>query len=69
MSPSGSGPALTPRQREILSLIADGLSNKQIARQLQINEQTVKNAIRAIYLRLGARNRAHAVALWKEREG
>ncbi len=54
---------LTPRESEILSHIADGKSNKQIAYVLQISEQTIKNHVSAILRKLNANDRAHAVVL------
>lgn len=47
----------------VLALAADGMDNEQIARALQIAPDTVKADLKIIYRRLGARNRAHAVAL------
>ncbi|MDP8924369.1 MAG: response regulator transcription factor, partial [Chloroflexota bacterium] len=58
-----SEPALTEREREVLRLVADGLQNKQIARALGISERTVKYHVTAILTRLGADNRAQAVAI------
>jgi two-component system, NarL family, nitrate/nitrite response regulator NarL len=49
--------ALTPRQREIAVLIADGLSNKQIARRLSIEHATVKNHVHSILVTLGVSRR------------
>jgi DNA-binding NarL/FixJ family response regulator len=54
--------SLTPRQQSVLSLIAQGLSNKQIAHRLQISEGTAKIHIAAMLRALGVRNRAEAVA-------
>jgi DNA-binding NarL/FixJ family response regulator len=51
-----SGP-LTPRQREIAALIAEGLSNKQIARRLLIEQATVKNHVHTILVKLGVTRR------------
>jgi DNA-binding NarL/FixJ family response regulator len=56
-------PGLTPRQREILLLVAAGRSNKEIAAQLGLSERTAKFHVTAIFTRLGADNRAQAVAL------
>ena len=55
--------ALTEREREVLRLVADGLQNKQIGRMLGISERTVKYHLTAILTRLGADNRAQAVAI------
>jgi DNA-binding CsgD family transcriptional regulator len=56
-------PALTPRQLEILRLVAEGLSNGQIARRLATSEKTVGKHLENAYARLGAHSRAHALAL------
>jgi len=53
---------LTPRQIEILGLVADGLSNAEIASRLYLGESTVKWHIRKILKALGVANRAQAVA-------
>lgn len=59
---------LTPRQREILRLIADGLENKQIARKLGIGVHTVKTHVSRVLHKLGAASRTEAVVLaMKER--
>jgi DNA-binding NarL/FixJ family response regulator len=55
-------PALTPREREILAMLAEGLPNKLIASRLSISEHTVKTHLEAIFDKLGASNRAEAVA-------
>ena len=54
---------LTPRETQILNYIADGNTNKQIARILEISEQTIKNHVSAILRKLNANDRAHAVVL------
>jgi DNA-binding NarL/FixJ family response regulator len=64
--PRGAG-QLTHREREVLSLIADGLPGKQIARALGISERTVKFHTGSILRKLGADNRAQAVALAAQR--
>ncbi len=64
--PSPSPMDLRPREREIMGLIADGLSNRQIAARLVITEKTVKNHICSIYQRFGVGERGQAVSLWRE---
>ncbi len=51
------------REREVLMELVGGLDNKSIARSLCIAEDTVKSHVKAIFRKLGARDRAHAVAL------
>ena len=54
---------LTPREREVLELIAEGCSNKEIAERLYIAERTVKNHVNSILSRLGVRDRTQAAIL------
>ena len=54
---------LTQRELQILSCIANGGTNKQVANMLGISEQTIKNHVSAILRKLNANDRAHAVAL------
>ncbi|HMN21844.1 MAG TPA: response regulator transcription factor [Ottowia sp.] len=54
---------LTPRQIEVLQQLALGSSNKEIARAIGISPATVKNHLEAIFARIGASNRLHAVAI------
>jgi DNA-binding NarL/FixJ family response regulator len=54
---------LTKRETQILTYVAEGNSNKEIARILTISEQTIKNHVSAILRKLNANDRAHAVAL------
>ena len=54
--------ALTTREREVLALLAHGLTNIEIARDLFIAESTVRAHLRAVTQKLGAHNRVHAVA-------
>jgi DNA-binding NarL/FixJ family response regulator len=71
LAAGGSGPSsellepliepLTPRERDVLSLLAEGLSNKGIAERLNISDQTVKFHVASIYGKLGASNRTDAV--------
>lgn len=60
--PDESLPALTPREIEVLSALADGLSNKAVARRLGISPHTVKFHIESLFRKLGAATRAEAVA-------
>ncbi len=53
----------TARQLEALKLASTGLTNKEIANEWGLSEQTIKNHFAALYLKLGAHDRAHAVAL------
>ncbi|MGQ0650389.1 MAG: response regulator transcription factor [Gemmatimonadaceae bacterium] len=62
-APSGTGVPLSPREREILALVADGLGNKIVASRLGISEHTVKTHISSIFAKLGADTRAEAVAI------
>ncbi|HET8911023.1 MAG TPA: response regulator transcription factor [Ktedonobacteraceae bacterium] len=55
--------SLTAREREVLELVSQGLSNKLIARQLQISEHTVKFHISSIATKLGATSRTDSVRL------
>ena len=55
--------ALTPREAEVLSLLAEGLSNKSIAERLKISEHTAKFHVNAILNKLGAETRTEAVVL------
>jgi DNA-binding NarL/FixJ family response regulator len=59
---------LTPREREVLGMVAEGLPNKLIARRLEISEATVKAHLTRIFERLGVSDRTQA-ALWAQRHG
>jgi len=59
----GITPPLTPRETEILSYIAQGYLNKQIALQLNISEQTIKNHVTSILRKLNANVRTEAVVI------
>jgi two-component system nitrate/nitrite response regulator NarL len=61
-APAEDMPLLTPREREILALIGEGLSNKAMARRLGISVHTVKFHLEALFTKLDATSRAEAVA-------
>ncbi len=56
-------PVLSPRQRQVVALVAQALPNKEIARELRLTEETVKQYLQRIQLKLGLRNRTH-LAIW-----
>ena len=60
---NGAPQTMTRRQREILQLIADGHSTSVAARRLGLSAETVRTHTKALLARLGARDRAHAVAI------
>jgi DNA-binding NarL/FixJ family response regulator len=55
---------LSARETEIMSLIAGGLTNGEIAAQLFLAEKTVKNHVNRIYSKLGVRSRDAAITQW-----
>lgn len=57
---------ITPRELEILQLIAEGLSNREIAERLFVSQNTVKTHSSRIFSKLAAKRRTHAVQLAKE---
>ena len=59
-------PSLTPRERQILELIAQGLDNLQIAAHLDRSEKTVRNTITSIFVKLGVESRAQAIVSARE---
>ncbi|MGS2587158.1 response regulator [Streptomyces hebeiensis] len=64
----GRGTTLTEREREVLGLIADGRSNREIARALVLSEKTVKTHVSNILMKLDLADRTQA-ALWAVRHG
>lgn len=56
---------LTPRERDVLALVAQGMQNKRIAGQLQLSEHTVKLHLHHVISKLGARNRTEAALRFK----
>jgi len=67
-SESGPREALSEREREVLTLLAQGLANKEIARQLGISEKTVKAHLTSVFRQLGVTDRTQA-ALWARQHG
>ncbi|MGW5346909.1 response regulator [Streptomyces sp. HUAS TT3] len=67
-SGSGRGGSLTEREQEVLALIADGRSNREIARALVLSEKTVKTHVSNILMKLDLADRTQA-ALWAVRHG
>lgn len=61
-------PALTPRERQVLGLIAKGQTNRQISRALGVSEKTVKTHVTNLLRRIGAADRTQA-ALWAVHHG
>ena len=59
---------LSEREREVLRLVARGLPNKLIARELSISEKTVKTHLTSVFRTIGVTDRTQA-ALWAERNG
>lgn len=65
---AGGRPQLTAREVEVLTLVRDGLANKQIAKRLEISERTVKAHLTSAFSRIGVSDRTQA-ALWAQRNG
>ena len=65
-APNGAGElhGLSAREVEVMSLIADGQTNGEIAAHLFLAEKTVKNHVRRIYSKLGVHTRPAAIAHW-----
>jgi DNA-binding NarL/FixJ family response regulator len=60
-APGSGRPPLTPREREVLELVATGATNREIAERLHLSPHTVKEHTSSLYRKLEARNRADAV--------
>ncbi|HEX9988576.1 MAG TPA: response regulator transcription factor [Chloroflexia bacterium] len=68
--PAGApGHPLTFRETEVIALVCEGKSNKEIARALYISVDTAKAHLTSIMHKLGARNRTEAALAWKELHG
>ena len=69
-SPRGEDPAfasLSPREREVLALITEGLGNAEIAERLSISEKTVRNHVSNLFDKLGVWTRAQAIVFARDR--
>ena len=64
----GEANGLSPREREVLLLVAGGFANKQIARKLGISEKTVKGHLTRVFQVIGVTDRTQA-AMWAQRNG
>ncbi|HBT01702.1 MAG TPA: DNA-binding response regulator [Citreicella sp.] len=64
--PKGKGADLTSREREVLRGLCEGKSNKEIARDLDLQEVTIKLHVKTLSRKLEARNRTHAAMIAKE---
>ena len=60
-------PQLSPREKEIMHLMAEGMTAEQIGNQLNVSVETVRTHVRNVIRKLQARNRVHAIALALER--
>ena len=65
---NGWNHGLSAREAEVMSLIAGGQTNGEIAAQLFLAEKTVKNHVRRIYAKLGVGSRPAAIALWRTQD-
>jgi len=59
----------TPRQSEIVSLIASGLEDKEIARRLGVSVATVRTQLQRLYRQIGVPNRSVATVRWMQNDG
>jgi DNA-binding NarL/FixJ family response regulator len=59
----------SPRQEEVLSLIADGFTDKEIAVRLGLRQRTVRTHLERLYARHGLHNRAGALTIWLRSRG
>jgi DNA-binding NarL/FixJ family response regulator len=58
--PNEAGPTLTEREREVLALLAQGATNRQIADELYLSSDTIKTHVRKVFTKLGVTNRTQA---------
>jgi DNA-binding NarL/FixJ family response regulator len=70
-APAPAAPAvralLSPREAEVMDLVADGLSNREVATQLFLTEKTVKNHVNSLFAKLGVTTRSQAIVRWLQR--
>jgi DNA-binding CsgD family transcriptional regulator len=59
---------LSPREQEVVRLVAEGLTNKEIARRLILSEYTIKSHVSSLFNKLGVGSRAQAVAIAAQRD-
>ncbi len=60
-------PGLTERETQVLRCLAEGMANKEIARQLELQEVTIKLHVKTLSRKLGAKNRTHAAMIARDR--
>ena len=71
--PEAGGPApavrslLSPREAEVMDLVADGLSNREVATRLFLSEKTVKNHVNSLFAKLAVTTRSQAIVRWIQR--
>lgn len=63
----GSSLALSPAEERVMELLTDGLTNQEIATKLFVSKETVKTQVKTILIKLDARNRANAIAIYLRR--
>lgn len=66
--PAGPDPVLrgrlSPREAQVMDLVADGLANREVARLLYVSEKTVKNHVNSLFAKLGVTTRSQAIVAW-----
>ena len=60
--------SLTPQEREVLALVAEGMTNRQVGEQLHLAEKTVKNVMTSILRKLGMSRRTEAAVFWTQEQ-
>jgi DNA-binding NarL/FixJ family response regulator len=65
----GRATGLTERESELLALLPTGMTNRELAAQLFVSENTIKTQLRALFAKLGVRNRVQAVTLARDEMG